>query len=378
MRPKSSTSQTIIVGAGPAGLAVGASLKQAGISSIILEQNDRVGSTWYRHYDRLHLHTDKRNSALPYLPFPEDYPRYPSRAQVINYLELYSSKFQLDIRFGQKVIAAKYDSHQWEVQTQTDRFRPQNLVIATGYNREPYTPAWPGMESFKGTCLHSSQYKNGGPFRGKKVLVVGFGNSGGEIAVDLWEHAAYASLAVRSPVNVIPRELFGIPILSIGILQSKWPVWLADAVNTPILRAVIGDLTPYGLPKLPYGPLQQIERNARIPLIDVGTIKLVKQREVGVYPGIRQFTEEGIIFNDGREMKFDAVILATGYRPRVSAFLQGVSGVYDADGTPISGGDASAVPGLFFCGYHVSPTGMLREIAMEARHIAASIAHKLI
>jgi indole-3-pyruvate monooxygenase len=86
-------------------------------------------------------------------------------------------------------------------------------------------------------------------------LVVGFGNSGGEIAIDLWEHGARPSLAVRSPVNVIPRDLLGIPILAIGILQSKLPPRWADALNAPHLRVVMGDLTRYGLRKLPQGPI---------------------------------------------------------------------------------------------------------------------------
>jgi cation diffusion facilitator CzcD-associated flavoprotein CzcO len=120
--------------------------------------------------------------------------------------------------------------------------------------------------------MHSSEYRNGELFRGKKVLVVGFGNSGGEIAIDLWEHGVQVGLSVRGGVNVIPRELFGIPILTISILQSQMPARLADAVNAFLLRFVIGDLTQYGLRKLPYGPITQMRRDAHIPLIDVGTV----------------------------------------------------------------------------------------------------------
>ena len=259
-----------------------------------------MGAAWHRHYDRLHLHTAKAYSELPFVPFPKDYPRYPSRLQVIDYLEAYARQFQLEPRFGQQVIAARYANGRWEVQTQDTRYQAMNLVIATGYNREPYLPSWPGQASFRGTLLHSSQYRNGEPFKNQKVLVVGFGNSGGEIAIDLWEHGAQPSLAVRSPVNVIPRELFGIPILAIGIVQRKLPPRLADALNAPILRAVVGDLTRYGLRQLPRGPVTQIQRDARIPLIDVGTIKLIKRGQITVCPGIERFTEEGVIFTDGK------------------------------------------------------------------------------
>ncbi len=370
-------SHVIVIGAGPAGLAVGACLRQAGISCIILEQSDKVGSVWHRHYDRLHLHTHKKNSELPFFPYPKYYPRYPSRSKVIDYLESYAQKFQLDIRFLQQVISARYQNEQWEVQTQDTCYQAPSLVIAAGYNREPFLPTWPGQDLFKGTLMHSSEYKNGISLKEQKVLVVGFGNSGGEIAIDLCEHGAQVGLAVRSGVNVIPRELFRIPILSIGIVQSKLPPPLADAINAPILRAVIGDLTKYGLRKLPYGPITQIKFHSRIPLIDVGTVKLIKNGQVTVYDGVKEFTEEEVIFSDGKQAQFDAVILATGYRPRVNAFLTGISAAaYDANGTPTSSGRETAMPGLYFCGYYVAPTGTLREIAIEAKQISADIARK--
>jgi cation diffusion facilitator CzcD-associated flavoprotein CzcO len=368
--------QTIIIGAGPAGLAVGACLRRAGIQFLILEQSQQAGSAWRRHYDRLHLHTDKAHSALPFLPFPKGTPRYPSRLQVVSYLEAYAHQFQLEPKFGQQVTAARQKNGHWEVETQDTIYEGANLVIATGANREPYSPTWPGLAAFRGRVLHSSQYQNGAAFKGQPVLVVGFGNSGGEIAIDLWEHGAKPSLAVRGPVNVIPRELFGIPILAISILQRKLPPRWADAINAPVLRATVGDLTRYGLRRLPRGPMTQIERDGRIPLIDVGTIRLIKQGQITVTPGIDSFTEEGVVFTDGSRRNFDAVILATGYRPRVNAFLQGASAAHDENGKPLTTGRESGVPGLYFCGYYISPTGMLREIALEARRISAAIAAK--
>lgn len=363
---------TMIIGAGPAGLAIGACLKRAEIPFLIVEQSDRVAPAWHQHYDRLHLHTDKGHSSLPLLPLPKEYPRYPSRLQLIEYLERYTRHFQLEPRFNQQVVKATREDDYWEVRTQNRLYRGDNLVIAAGYNREPYTPNWPGMADFRGRLFHSSKYKNGTPFKGQKVLVVGFGNSGGEIAIDLYEHGAQPGLAVRSPVNVIPRELFGIPILTIGIAQRRLPPRLADALNAPILNAVIGDLSRYGLRKLPRGPLSQIQKDARIPLIDVGTIKLIKQGHIRVYPGIESFTEAGVQFSDGNKQNFDSVVLATGYRPRVDAFLS-ATGAYDENGIPLSSGGETTIPGLYFCGYNVSPTGMLREIALEAQHISRNI-----
>ena len=372
-RKETNPPPVIIIGAGPAGLAVGACLQQAGPSCLILEQSDNVGASLRHHYDRLHLHTASAYSGLPFFPLPKDYPRYPSRLQVIEYLETYARQFQLPIHFGRQVTAARLVDGYWKVHTPDALYQSRNLVVATGNAREPHLPVWPGQASFQGTILHSSQYKNGEPFKNQNVLVVGFGNSGGEIAIDLWEHGAGANLAVRGPVNVIPRELLGMPILAIGIAQRRLPARWADGLNSLILHIAIGDLTRYGLRRLPYGPVTQIREAGRIPLIDVGTIKLIKAGQVAVFPGIESFTRDGVIFTDGRHLKVDAVILATGYQPRVNTFLEVAAGLLDENGKPARSGYETSMPGLYFCGYYVSPTGMLREIALEARRISAAI-----
>lgn len=367
---------TLIIGAGPAGLAVGACLQRAGVPFVILEQSDKVGAKWHEHYHRLHLHTSKELSGLPFFPFPRHYPRYPSRQQVIDYLEAYAQHFGLEPRFGQRVVSAQYDQHQWEVRTEDVIYVAPRLIVATGVNREPHIPVWPGQASYRGTVLHSSQYRNGAQFEDKQVLVIGFGNSGGEIALDLWEHGARPSIAVRSPVNVIPRDLLGIPVLAIALLQRSFPARLVDAINAPLERLTIGDLTRYGLRKLPYGPVTQTRQHARIPVIDVGTLELIKRGYLQVYPGVERFTETGVVFTDQREQAFDAVILATGFRPRVHAFLKGASDDWDEEGRPSCSGREASLPGLYFCGFYISPTGMFREIALEAKRIGADITRK--
>lgn len=363
--------ETVVVGAGPSGLAVGACLRQAGRPFVILEREPQVAPAWHRHYDRLHLHTDKRNSGLPFQPWPATAPRYPSRAQVVDYLEEYRRSQGLEPRLGQEVRAIRPADGGWDVQTADTTYRARWVVIATGFNGAPVRPAFPGVEQYGGTLLHSSEYRNGEAFRGKQVLVIGFGNSGGELAIDLHEHGAAPTLAVRGPINVVPREILGIPILSLALVVDRLPTRIADALSWPLARLSLGDLTKLGLQRPKMGMLEQVVTRRRVPLIDVGTIGLIRSGAVKVRPGVEAFTAQGVRFTDGTEGAFDAVILATGFRPKLEAFLD-VPAAVGSDGVPLQSG-REAQPGLFFCGFYVAPTGMLREIGIEARRIARAI-----
>jgi cation diffusion facilitator CzcD-associated flavoprotein CzcO len=167
----------VVVGAGPAGLAVAACLRRAGLESVILEQADTVGSTWRRHYDRLHLHTDKGHSALPFVPLPKGSPRYVSRDELVNYLDAYARGFALDIRLEQRVTSIERGEAGWRVRTPVDAFETTHVVVATGNARIPVVPTWPGVDDFRGRVEHCSDYRNGREYAGQRVLVVGFGNS---------------------------------------------------------------------------------------------------------------------------------------------------------------------------------------------------------
>lgn len=364
---------TVVIGAGPAGLAVGACLRLAGIEFVLLERAPQSGSAWRSHYDRLRLHTPKQHSALPYLPFPKEYPTYPSREQFVRYLEGYERHFGLAPRYGQHVVQAEHRDGAWETRTTDATYRSANLVIATGNARVPHRPAWPGEDGFQGKVLHSSVYRNGEPFRGQNVLVVGFGNSGGEIALDLLEHGARPELAVRGPVNIVPRDILGIPLVTVSLGMRFLPAGVADALAAPIQRLRTGDLTRYGLRRQPFGPNAQVRRTGRIPLIDVGTVGAIKAGQVRVRPGLEQFTPQGVTFADGTAGSYQAVILATGYRPAVKEFLHGADEALTPEGAPLVSGRPAALPGLYFCGFNVTQTGMLREIGLEARQIAREI-----
>jgi len=362
--------RTIIVGAGPAGLAAAACLWRAGVRATVLERAPAIGAAWRSHYDRLHLHTPKEGSALPGLAFPDEVPRYPSRAQVIEYLERYASLLPDPPRTNENVIGVRRHDGRWLVGTTRAEHDADHLVIATGYNCVPHLPSWPDRERFEGEVLHSSAYSNGASYRGRDVLVIGFGNSGGAIAIDLVEHGARVALAVRGPVNIVPRDILGIPAQKFSIAERWLPPWMVDTVNGAILRFVRGDLTAYGLKRATIGPATQIATRGRIPLIDIGTVDLIKEGRIDVYPGVARFTRDAVLFTNGSTRRFDAVVLATGYRPGLDAFLENAASVCDERGVPLASGDRTALPGLYFCGFRVTATGLLREIGLEARRIA--------
>jgi hypothetical protein len=230
------------------------------------------------------------------------------------------------------------------------------------------------MQEYAGDLLHSSEYLDGEPWRGRTALVVGFGNSACEQAIDLVEHGVRVHLSVRSAVNVIPRDLLGVPILQMGIVMRPLPTKVADAMAAPLVRLTVGDITKVGLTKLPYGPNTQIKNDRHIPLLDIGTMAHIKAGRIAVHGAIERFTADGVVFVDGTALQTDAVVLGTGYEPGLDELLPEWRAVCDATGRPRVSGAESALPGLWFCGQFVSPAGMLREMGIEARRIAAGIA----
>lgn len=366
---------TVIIGAGPAGLAVGAVLRRASVPFVMLERGQHVGESWHGHYERLHLHTPKRHSALPFRDYPSAYPRYPSRRQMIDYFDDYARAFGLRPVFGCEVRhCVRGADGAWDVMTDAGRYRARRVVAAAGCNRVPFVPRWPGQETFPGSVLHSHDYVTGEPFRGRRVLVVGFGNSGAEIALDLLEHGARCAVAVRGPVNVIPRELLGVPIIACALAFRALPPRVADALNALALRLAVGSLAAAGLARRDDGPFAQIAEGGRVPVIDVGTLDHMRRGEIAVRKAVAAFDGPAVRFADGTSEHFDAVVLATGYTTGLPSLLPDHASVLDADGRPRDHGRESSVPGLYFCGYHLTPTGLLRQIGIEALGIGRDIA----
>jgi cation diffusion facilitator CzcD-associated flavoprotein CzcO len=365
----------IIIGAGPAGLACAATMRGAGLTVTVFEKADNVGSVWRRHYDRLHLHSDRNHSGLFGMAMPDSYPLYPSREQVVAYLEAYAARFDIKPAFGNEVVRLRRDGAQWCAETAAGSVSAPVAIVATGLASAPYCPSWPGSEAYRGVTVHSSEYRNPTPYLGKRVLVVGFGNSGGEIALDLAEAGVDVALAVRGPVQILPRDLLGLPIVTWAIFYRslRFPPRLVDLINAPVLRLALGSFEKLGLRRAAKGPLQMIEEDGRVPLIDVGALGKIRDGSIKVRSGIGRLTSGGVVFDDGRSESFDAIVLATGFRPDLRRLIPGVDGIFDAHGMPCVTGRATNVPGLYFCGQTVAATGQFRAIGREAERLASDI-----
>ncbi len=368
---------TLIIGASVAGLASAACLGKAGIDYIIIEKHPAVVMPWRNHYERLHLHTNKNLSHLPFKKFPSNVPLYPSRLQVVEYMDTYQKEFQINPIFNEQARSIFRDGEYWITETSNGKFRSKHLIVATGAYGLPRAVAIKGMESFPGKIIHSSQFKNALEFRNQKVLVVGFGNSACEIAIDLYEQGASPALSVRSAVNVLPRDVFGIPVLQLGLLMSALPPRFADKLNAPLIRLLTGDITKLGLRKLPYGPLEQMQKDQSVPLLDIGTLKLIREGYCAVYGEIDHIQNKMVHFKNESIEEFDAIIAAIGFHKGFEQnLLQVDPGRFDDLRVPVDRQQCFGKDGLYFCGFYVSPTGQIREIGRDAQKIAKSIKGK--
>ena len=366
-----------VIGGGPGGLAVAAVLREHGVRVIVLEKSDAVGASWRRHYDRLRLHTTRRGSALPGLAMPRSFGRWTARADVVRYLDKYAEFHQLEVVTGVEVTRVERapDGTGWLLHATGGRkLAARAVVVATGYNHTPRVPSWPGLDSYGGELLHAGEYRNPQPYAGKDVLVVGAGNTGAEIAVDLVEGgAARVRLAVRTVPHIVRRSTAGWPAQSTGILVRRLPTWLVNLAGAALCRIAVPDLSSKGLPRPDTGLYSRVREGA-IPVQDVGLIDAVRGGLVEPVAAVDSFEADKVVLADGSRISPDVVIAATGYA-RALEGLVGDLGVLDARGRPVVHGGRSPkqAPGLYFTGFTNPISGMLRELAIDARRIGNRI-----
>ncbi|MEU1270387.1 NAD(P)/FAD-dependent oxidoreductase [Streptomyces sp. NPDC005799] len=366
-----------VVGGGPAGLSVAYALRAKGIRAVVLEKSDQVGAAWRRHYDRLHLHTTRRLSALPGLPIPRRFGRWVARDDVVRYLEKYAEVHELEIVTGVEVsrIERTPDGTGWLLHATGGReLTGAAVVVATGYNHTPYVPEWPGLGQYTGDFVHAGDYRNPEPYAGRDVLVVGVGNTGAEIAVDLVEGgAARVRLSVRTTPHIVRRSTAGWAAQYTGVLVRRLPVGLVDRLARPMAKLSVPDLSAQGLARPDTG-LYSRAREGAIPVQDVGLIDAVRKGKVEVVAAVDGFESGKVVLADGTLVSPEAVVAATGY-VRALEGLVGHLGVLDERGRPVAHGARAPqqAPGLHFTGFTTPISGTLREVAMDAEKIAKAI-----
>jgi cation diffusion facilitator CzcD-associated flavoprotein CzcO len=346
-------------------------LKHNGLDAVILDRDDRIGGVWARRYERLHLHTVRAFSGLAHYPIPRGYPKYVSKERFAQYLQDYVRHFGLNVVFNCAAHKVRPEnttpSASWLVESACGDWRCQVVVIAAGHFGAPKLPQWPGMQEFAGRLLHSVQYRTGREYAGQRVLVIGAGNSGAEIAADLAEQgASFVAVSIRTPPPIVPRDFLGTPAQVFGILMTPFPPRWADQVARFLARLALGDLSRYGLRSPGWLPFSA----QRVPIIDVGFVRELKRGRIQLRPNVARFTPSGVVYDDGREEGFDTVIAATGFETGLAQLLD-VPGVLDERGYPkYRSGQATAYAGLYFMGYTESVRGHLFEANRDSRRLA--------
>ncbi len=361
-----------VIGAGPAGLATAALLRRAQVRAIVLDRDERIGSSWVGRYDSLRLNTVRWMSDLPGYRMERSLGRWVERDDLVAYLERYAAHHRLECDLGAdaEVSTIEPTGRRWEVAGPSGDRHVDAVVVATGASRAPKMPSWPGAERFSGRFLHAADYRSPDEHLGARVLVVGAGSSGGEICVDLARAGIDVTWAVRSAPQVLPREVVGVPATPFAPAGEVLPdAWLDRIV--PLLERGIYGPRDY-LPK-PEQPMMRLLAECKEPMTADGIVELIRSGRVRVVDAVADLDAAGARLIDGSHLVVDQVIAATGYRTALEP-LVGRLGVLDGDGRPI---DAVPRPGLGFVGFRVPLTGTLWATDRDAHTVADAIADQL-
>lgn len=366
----------LIIGAGPAGLAAAWELGRIGIGFRLIDRSDRIASSWRGRHDQLRLNTHRIFSHQPGRRIPRRLGAYPTRDDYIAYLEDYVDWSGLEIEFGHDATRIDADHPDgWRVTSNRGQLRARHVVVATGSDRLPWTPAWPGSERFRGTIIHAGEFRQARDYVGQRVLLVGAGNSG----VDIGNHLSAVDIgpswvSIRNGPTIAPQYAFGMPTHPL-LVSLRWlPIAVQDFNVALMSRLALGDLTRHGIPRPPKGPLtRQIEDGVTLA-VDYGFAAALKAGRFTAVPPIESFAPESVRLTDGRIIEPDSVICATGYRLGLEP-LVGHLGVLDETGRPRWFADrgSSAHPGLWFFGQNSSTYGNMNIRRSEARRLAKAI-----
>jgi putative flavoprotein involved in K+ transport len=338
----------IVVGGGQSGLAAARALRDLRMPTVILEASDGPTGSWPRYYDSLRVFSPAAYSSMPGMPFPGDPDRYPGRDEVADYLERYAAQLDVEIRLDTRVETIRQDGRAFIVLTEDGReVSASGIVAASGSFSNPYRPSFPGEGSFSGELSHVADYRNPTPYSGKRVIVVGAGDSAAQVANELALVAA-VTIASRHPLRFIPQRLGGHDV----------HYWLRKT----------------GFDTLPAVWLSRITGGS-VVTDSVGFEQTLAEGGVDRRPMFVALDGERVVWSDGQPERADAIILATGYRPSLPYLAE--LGALDEHGAPMHvGGISSTHVGLVYVGLEFQrsyASNTLRGVSDDARAVVAPL-----
>ncbi len=334
----------IVVGGGQSGLAAARALRALRMPAVILEASDRPAGSWPCYYDSLRLFSPAGYSSMPGMPFPGAPDRYPGRDEVAGYLERYAARLDVEIQTSTRVTTIRQDGREFIVVTEGGRaLRASGIVAASGSFANPYRPSFPGQEAFTGQLSHVAGYRNPASYAGRRVIVVGAGDSAAQVANEL-APVATVTLATRHPVRFIPQRLGGEDV-HFWLRESGFDTLPAEWLSKIIGGSVVTD--------------------------SVGFQQTLADGRVDRRPMFTALDGNQVIWSDGQREPVDAIILATGYRPSLDYLRE--LGALDADAAPIHvRGISSTHLGLVYLGLEYQrsfASNTLRGVSQDAREV---------
>lgn len=349
----------VVVGAGPAGLAASHELGRRGVDHVVLERGPGPGQSWRGFYTSLILHTGKHLSSLPGMPFGRTAPLFTPRADFLAYLERYALDQHLPVVPDCDVLGARPDASGWDLETTLGPWQARVLVVATGIASRPRVPSLPGTDEFTGGIRHSIEYRDPTPLLGRRVLVVGAGNSGAEIASELGGAGVETWISVRSGVVVVPLTVAGLPSQYIGIALRRLP----RAIAKPIAEAAVElgvRRRRDGLPRSRESALDVI------PLVGTHLSAAILAGRVRLRPGLAALTPGGARFADGTETAIDEIVLATGFSAAIDWLPTRVGTDDRGFAERVDRVVSAGLPWLLFVGHTYDAGGGLVNIRRDA------------
>jgi cation diffusion facilitator CzcD-associated flavoprotein CzcO len=334
----------------------------------LFERGPSLGTSWVNSYDSLRLHTGRHMSTLPGHGYPRGTPLFPTRDQFVAYLNDYAANASLKIESGSNVSAVRRANGQWIVVVNDREVAGKAIVMATGIMSKPVMPEIAGRDTFAGQITHSVVYRRPDPYRGKRVLVVGVGNSGAEIASELGNAGVDVTLLVRRGANVVPRAIAGIPIQYLAATVRRLP--RATRLRVTALVQKLSELR-HGPPVLPRPPWTALDS---IPVIGFHLVDAIRAGKVAVKIGtIDRLERSTARFSDGSQQEFDAIILATGFAPALDPL--GTLVRRDERGFALRSDNVTSIdqPDLWFVGQRYDTTGAIANIKADARAVARRV-----